>query len=109
MRSALIRPRKLSKADKVVARSWSAPAKASRKAWSRERIAAVLVICWLRSSINFLKTCAPARKRESICATGVFAIRVPDNEICNALQQRQERDEREEEPAPETAKLKPQG
>ena len=68
MRSALIRPRKLSKADKVVARSWSAPAKASRKAWSRERIAAVVVICRLRSSISFLKTCAPARKRESICA-----------------------------------------
>jgi len=40
---------------------------------------------------------------------GVFAIRVPDNEICNALQERQERDEREEKPAPETAKSKPQG
>ena len=40
---------------------------------------------------------------------GVFAIRVPDDEICNALQERQERDEREEKPAPETAKSKPQG
>jgi hypothetical protein len=40
---------------------------------------------------------------------GVFAIRVPDNEIRNALQERQERDEREEKPAPETTKSKPQG
>ena len=40
---------------------------------------------------------------------GVLAIRVPDNEIGNALQQRQERDEKEEEAAPETVELKPQG
>lgn len=40
---------------------------------------------------------------------GVLAVRLPDDEISGALQQGQERDEREKKPAPETAKLKTQG
>jgi hypothetical protein len=39
----------------------------------------------------------------------VLAIRVPNHEISSALQQRQKRDQREEEPAPKTAELEPQG
>ena len=39
----------------------------------------------------------------------VLAIRVPDDEISRALQEGEERDQREEEPAPETAEVKPQG
>ena len=56
----------------------------------------------------FEHLCARAQTRVNL-RQGMFAIRVPDNEICNALQERQERDEREEKPAPETAKSKPQG
>ena len=52
--------------------------------------------------------CARAQARVNL-REGVLAIRVPDDEIGNALQERQERDEKEEKPAPETAKLKPQG
>jgi hypothetical protein len=39
----------------------------------------------------------------------MITICVPDHEISNALQQRQERNESEEKAAPEIAKLKPQG
>jgi hypothetical protein len=56
----------------------------------------------------FENLCTRAQARVNL-REGVFAIRVPDDEICNALQERQERDEREEKPAPETAKSKPQG
>ena len=39
----------------------------------------------------------------------MLAIRVPDDEISRALQESEEGDQREEEPASETAKVKPQG
>lgn len=40
---------------------------------------------------------------------GMFAIGVPDDEIGRALQESEKRDQRKEEAAAETAKMKPQG
>jgi len=39
----------------------------------------------------------------------MFAIGVPDDEIGRALQESEKCDQRKEEPAAETAKMKPQG
>ncbi|MEP6823028.1 MAG: hypothetical protein ABI946_11845 [Chthoniobacterales bacterium] len=51
---------------------------------------------------------AGPKTRVDLCV-GVVAIRPPNDKIGDALQEGQERDEREKQPAPETAKVKPQG
>jgi hypothetical protein len=65
-----------------------------------------LLVALLDQLLENLRAGAQARVnlRESM-----FAIGVPDDEVGCALQEGEKRDQRKKEPAPETAKVKPQG
>ena len=94
MTSASTRPRRLSSADRVVARSCSAPAKASRKAWSRGKNcgrANDLAIALVDQFLEDLTagTEAGVNLRERVATVGL-----PDDEVGRALQQGQKRNER---------------
>ena len=56
---------------------------------------------------KFLENLRPGAQPRVNLRVSMLAIRMPDDQIGCALQQSKERDEREEEPAPET--MKPQG
>ena len=105
MTSASTRLRRLSRAERVVARSCSAPAKASRKSVVTGKNcgrANDLAISLVDQFLEDLTTGAEAgfNLRERVAA-----VRLPDDEVGRALQQGQKRNEREKKPAPETAEF----
>ncbi len=58
---------------------------------------------------QFLEKLRPGPETGVDLRESVVAIRPPNDKVGDALQEGQERDEREKQPASETAKVKPQG